>query len=74
MIARNQGELTRCLETLSLLDLAEAVLVAADARKETRGLHKRIDYPLTNPMLDDKLLCVSNVNGKPATKWRERDK
>lgn len=74
IIARNQWELTRCVETLNLLDLAEAVFVAANERKGTRGLHNRIDYPLTDPMLDGKLLCIREVEGKPVTEWRERDK
>jgi len=74
IMARNRWELTRCLETLNLLDLAEAVFMAANERKEKRGLHKRIDYPLTNPMLDGKLLCIRKVAGKPIIEWRERDK
>jgi len=74
LMARNQWELTRCLETLDLLDLAEAVFVAAGKRKETRRLHRRVDYPLTDPMLDDKLLCIKMFNGKPVTEWRKRAK
>ena len=74
LMARNQWELTRCLETLNLLDLAEAVFVAAGKRKETRRLHRRVDYPLTDPMLDDKLLCIKMVDGKPVTEWRKRAK
>jgi len=70
VIARNRWELTRCLETLNLLDLGELVLLAANERKETRALHNRSDYPLTDPMLDGKALFVRKVDGKPAMEWR----
>ena len=73
MMARNQWELTRCLETLNLLDLGELVFIAADERKETRGLHKRSDYPLTNPMLENKALFIKRVDGKPVAEWREME-
>jgi succinate dehydrogenase/fumarate reductase flavoprotein subunit len=70
MIAKNQHELMRCLEVLDLIDVGEAVFVAADARKETRGLHQRPDYPFTNPVLE-KFLIVKKVDGKPATEWKD---
>ena len=73
LTARNQWELTRCLETLNLLDLGELVFIAADDRKETRGLHKRPDYPLTDPMLENKVLFIKRVNGKPVTEWRKME-
>jgi len=73
VMAKNQWELTRCLETLSLLDLGELVFTAADERKETRGLHKRADYPLTNPMLEDKVLFIKRVEGKPVTEWKKME-
>jgi len=71
MIARNQWELTRCLETLNLLDLGELVFLAANERKETRGLHKRPDYPLTDPMLDGKGLFMKQVSGEPIVEWKK---
>lgn len=39
------GELTNSLELEAMLELAEAVLTAAKARKESRGAHVRSDYP-----------------------------
>ena len=71
MMARNQWELTRCLETLNLLDLGELVFIAANERKETRGLHNRPDYPLTDPMLEGKGLFVKQVGGEPVLEWRK---
>jgi succinate dehydrogenase/fumarate reductase flavoprotein subunit len=70
IIAPNPHELMRCLETFSLIDLAELVFIAARERKETRGRHVRPDYPFTNPLLE-KLLIVKMVNGKPVMEWRE---
>jgi succinate dehydrogenase/fumarate reductase flavoprotein subunit len=60
----------RALEIVNLLDLAELVLIAANERKETRGLHVRTDYPFTNPLLD-KLLVIRRENEKAVTKWTE---
>jgi succinate dehydrogenase/fumarate reductase flavoprotein subunit len=64
MIARNRWELTRCLETLNLLDLGELVFIGANARKETRALHRRSDYPLTDPVMDGKEIFIREKNGK----------
>jgi succinate dehydrogenase/fumarate reductase flavoprotein subunit len=71
IISRNQHELALCLEVFDLLEVGELVFVAADARKETRGLHVRSDYPFTNPLLD-KSLIVKRVDGKPVTEWRAK--
>lgn len=70
MTARNQWELTRCLEVLNLLDLGELVFIAANERKETRERHVRPDYPVTNPQLDRSVLIVKKVDVKPTTEWR----
>jgi succinate dehydrogenase/fumarate reductase flavoprotein subunit len=71
MVARNRWELTRALETLNLLDLAELVFLAARERKETRALHNRPDYPLTDPVLDGKAIFVKRVNGRPLMEWKK---
>ncbi len=72
IIARNQWELTRCLETLNLLDIGELVMLAANERKETRGLHNRADYPLTNPLLDGKGLFIRrDSNGNPVMEFKK---
>ena len=41
-------ELLTWYELGSLLDVAQAVVVAAQARKESRGVHQRSDFPTTN--------------------------
>ena len=65
LLARNRWELTRCLETLNLMDLGELVLISANARKESRALHQRADYPLTDPVMDGKEIIVRKEGGKP---------
>ena len=69
MIAPNPHELTRALEVLNLVELGELVCIAARERRESRGWHKRKDYPYTDPLLD-KQLVVKKVDGKPVTLWR----
>jgi succinate dehydrogenase/fumarate reductase flavoprotein subunit len=65
MIARNRWELTRCLETLNLLDLGELVLIGANERKESRALHVRADFPLTDPVMDGKEIIIRKGTDKP---------
>ena len=64
-------DLLFCLQTLNLIDIGEAVLTSAYDRKETRGLHVRVDYTLTDPLLNNKLHLVKLVDGQPATTWIE---
>jgi succinate dehydrogenase/fumarate reductase flavoprotein subunit len=71
MIARDQWQLTRCLEVLNLLDLCEITIIAANERKETRGRHFRVAYPFSNAALDKMLLYVKKANWKPVTEWRK---
>lgn len=73
IMAKNQHELVRYLEVLNLIELGELSFIAADARKETRGFHRRVDYPFMNPLLD-KLLIVKRIDGKPVAEWKEMSK
>ena len=70
MIARNPHELGRCLEVLNLLDVGEAVFIMADDRKETRGLHVRLDYPFANPLMN-KYHIINKIDGQPVINWRD---
>lgn len=70
LMAKNQHELMQCLSMLNLYDIGELVFVAALERKETRGGHVRVDYPITNPLLEKMLIC-KKVGGSPVTEWRE---
>ena len=71
MIARNQHELTHCLEVMNLLDIGELIFIASRERKETRGSYIRPDYPFTNPLLNNKHLICKMVDNKPVAEWRE---
>ena len=53
--ANNPHELYRCIEVLSLMDCAEAIMLSARAREESRfgPEHSRADYP----NLDDEWYC-----------------
>ena len=72
--ADNRWELTRCLEVFNLYDIGELMFLAALERKESRGLHQRIDHTVTNPLLNLKILSVKKVKGKPVFQWRDVEK
>jgi len=65
LVARNRWELTRCIETLNLMEIAELVLIGAMERRESRALHQRADYPLTDPVMDGKEIVIRKQGGKP---------
>ena len=68
-------ELMRSMEVLDLLDLAEAVALTAENRKETRGHHHRVDYTYTNPLMKDKFqtICIQE-NGEVEMEFRDMRK
>lgn len=72
MRAANRWELTRCLEVLNLYNLAELVFLSALERKESRNLHKRVDYAFSDPRLNDKFVIVKQVKGEPVFEFRDR--
>lgn len=68
IFATNGHELGRCLEILNILDVGEAVVYAANERKETRATHNRTDFPFSNPLLNMDLL-VTRKDGKMVGEW-----
>jgi succinate dehydrogenase/fumarate reductase flavoprotein subunit len=70
--ADNSHTLMRSLEALDLMDCGEVIFLAALERKETRGMHRRSDFPFTNPLLADKFLTIQLDKGAPALEWREK--
>ena len=57
-------ELVRALEAFDILELARLILLSAQARTETRGLHRRADYPFTNPLLHQTFVSVRREDGE----------
>jgi succinate dehydrogenase/fumarate reductase flavoprotein subunit len=70
--ADNAHTLMRCLETVDLLESGETIFLTALERKETRALHKRSDFPFTNPLLQDKFLNIGRVHGSVQLEWRDK--
>jgi len=71
LTAQNRWELTRCLEVMNLYDLGELVFRAALERQESRGRHRRVDYPYSDPLLNGKMLVVKKGVHGPDTEWRD---
>ncbi len=64
--------LMRCAEIFDLMDIGETVFLTALERKETRGLHKRSDYPFTNPLNNNKFMTIKIDDGKTVIEWRDQ--
>lgn len=72
MTADDAHTLMRGLETVDLIECGKVIFLAALERQETRGLHRRSDFPFTNPLLQDKFLTIRKRQGKVQTEWRDR--
>jgi len=72
MTADNSHTLMMCLEALDLMQCGEVIFLTALERKETRGMHKRSDFPFTNPLLQDKFLTIKKTDGQVHMEWREK--
>jgi succinate dehydrogenase/fumarate reductase flavoprotein subunit len=70
LVSRNQHELTHCLEVTNLMDIGEIMFAAVLAREETRGDFRRVDFPFTNALLNNKELICRRVDGKIVTEWK----
>lgn len=56
--AENAHELIRTLETLDLLEVGLVMAQCGENRKESRRTVKRVDYPFTNPLLNNKFQTI----------------
>ena len=73
MKAENTHELMRCPEVLDLLDVAEAIAITSENRKESRGAyHHRSAYTYTNPLLDNKFQTIEQKNGEIILNFRDK--
>lgn len=62
-----------CLEIMDLLLVGKLVMICGNERRETRHLHKRIDFPYTSPVYNNKFLTVQQENGVPLLAWRNQE-
>ncbi len=60
---RNNVELVSILELRNALEVSEAIILAAQKRKESRGAHYREDYPKTNPTMNKPILLKEIQKG-----------
>jgi succinate dehydrogenase/fumarate reductase flavoprotein subunit len=72
MTADDSHTLMRGLETIDLIECGKIIFFAALERMETRGLHKRSDFPFTNPLLQDKFLTIRQEEGDVQKVWRDK--
>lgn len=70
--AENSHELMRALEVMDLIDLAQAIFLCSENRKETRGFHRRSDYTFTNPLLNNRFQTIHLKDGKPVLEFRDK--
>lgn len=67
---KNAHELMRAQECYDLLQLGHLICETALERKESRGMHRRSDYPFTNPLLNKQMLTIRKVNENDVLEWR----
>jgi succinate dehydrogenase/fumarate reductase flavoprotein subunit len=66
------NDLTQALELGFLLDLAQCMVVAGMARKESRGAHARpYDYPDRDDEHYMKHTLITLQDGRPDLEWRD---
>jgi L-aspartate oxidase len=51
-------------ETQNMLTVARLITLAARERKESRGVHARVDYPDLDPALNDRHLVLQRLDGR----------
>jgi L-aspartate oxidase len=66
------GGSVRAGEVANLLQVADALLVAAATRTESRGAHARREYPDTDPAWRLRLAFGATAPGDPDTHTSER--
>lgn len=72
--AENSHELVRSLEVLDLLDFGIIMVLCGKNRKETRGSVKRVDYPFTNPLMNNKFQTITQTAEGVKLEFRDKVK
>ncbi len=70
--ADNPHYLMRAMEVRNIIDIAEIHLRASLERKETRGMHIRLDYPEQDPSLNKMLLFQRLENGEMVIQMKKQ--
>jgi len=68
LYAQDRNQLQSCLEIQDMLKTAEVVILAALARKESRGAHFRSDYPHMDPAWEKNISIHKDKAGKLVAK------
>ncbi len=66
--AENVGELQSCLEIQDMLKTAQAIIVSALERTESRGAHYRSDYPQMDPAWEKNIYIRRDEQGNLVTR------
>jgi len=72
MVADNSHNLMRSMEVTDLMECGETIFLTALERQETRNLHKRSDFPFTNPLLSNRFITIRQEQGRVYTEWRDQ--
>jgi len=67
----NEDDMIKALELRNMVDVGLAITLSALTRKETRGSHYRIDYPMKNDEQWLKIIEIRMFNGEPVANMRE---
>jgi len=70
--ADNPHLLMRAMEVRSIMDVAEIHMRASLERKETRGMHIRLDYPNLDTSLNKMLLFQRSENGQMVIQMKKQ--
>jgi succinate dehydrogenase/fumarate reductase flavoprotein subunit len=73
-MAENPHYLMRCLETRNIMQIAEIHMQACLARRETRGLFNRADFPEKDPARDGMLTYQRLESGEPVLELKRAPK
>lgn len=68
LLAEDESQVQSCLEIQDMLKTAEAIIVAALVREESRGAHYRSDYPRLDVAWEKNIRVYKDKAGKLVTK------
>ncbi len=68
VVAKNKKELQMCLELQEMVITAQAIIISAIKRKESRGAHYRSDYPTMDPAWEKNIEIYKTATGTLQTK------